>query len=93
MTSSQASTGSDAFIVDEDFVAPIRVVAARPSSAGFLLGAGSAALLVLSLAGGSLFLSRSFVDPTAPSFEQFGLSPMPSLPLDIGNGLKGDLIG
>jgi hypothetical protein len=93
MRSSQASTGSGAVIADEDFVAPIRAVAPRPSPAGFLLGAGSAALLVLSLAGGSLVLSRSFVDPTAPSFEEFGLSAMPSLSPEIRNGLRGGLVG
>jgi hypothetical protein len=86
MTLSQAPTGFDPLITGEDFIAPIRSVAQRHSPAGFLLGAGTAALLVLSLAGGGLFLSRSFADPTGPSFEQFDLSPMPSLSLAIGRG-------
>ena len=70
----------------DDFVAPVRIMAARRSPAGFLLGAGLAALF----AGGTLFLSRSFVDQTAPPLDQIGfgrLSP-PALSLDIGREVR-----
>jgi hypothetical protein len=90
MISSQSLACARTFASGDDFVAPVRTIAARPSPCGFLLGAGCAALLVLGLAGGTLFLSRSFVDPRAPSIEQlgFGRATAPSLSLDIGRGAR-----
>jgi len=64
-----------------DFVAPVRTVVPRPSPAGFLLGAGCAALLVLTVAGASLVLSRSFADARTPWADQFSLDRLPSLSL------------
>ena len=88
MSSSQSLTCAVTLPCRDDFVAPVRIVAARRSPAGFLLGAGLAALFVFGLAGGTLFLSRSFVYQAAAPVDQIGfgrLSP-PALSLDIGRG-------
>ena len=89
MSSSQSLTCAVTLPCRDDFVAPVRIVAARRSPAGFLLGAGLAALFVFGLAGGTLFLSRSFVDQAAP-VDQIGfgrLSPS-ALSLDIGREVR-----
>jgi hypothetical protein len=86
MNSSQSLTCAGTSSCRDDFVAPVRIVAARPSPAGFLLGAGLAALFVFGLAGGTLFLSRSFVDQAAAPVGPMGFGRLnpPVLSLDIG---------
>ncbi len=86
MDPSQSLTCASIFAPGDDFVAPVRTLAQRPSPCGFLLGAGCAALLVLGIAGGGLFLSRSFIDSMASSANQigFGRATPLSLSLDIG---------
>jgi hypothetical protein len=84
MDSSQSLQDARIFHPSADFVAPVRTMVPRPSPAGFLLGAGCAALLVLTAAGASLVLSRSFVDARTPAVGQFNLDRLPpsSLSLD-----------
>ena len=74
MNSSQSLRCAGTLPCREDFVAPVRIVAARPSPAGFLLGSGLAALFVFGLAGGTLFLSRSLVDQAAVPIGQMSFS-------------------
>ncbi len=96
MDSSLSLTCDSTLVPGEDFVAPVRSAAAHPSFAGFLLGATCAALLVFGLAGGTLFLSHSFVDSRAPSLEQLGFNRVnpPVLSLDFGpEALAGGTLG
>lgn len=90
MSSSQSLTCAGTLPCRDDFVAPVRIVTERYSPAGFLLGAGLAALFVFGVAGGTLFLSRSLVDQAATPVDQIGfgrLSP-PALSLDIGREVR-----
>lgn len=81
MDSSQSLQDARILYPSADFVAPVRTVVPRPSPAGFLLGAVCAGLLVLTAAGASLVLSRSFADAQTPWTDQFSLDRLPSLSL------------
>lgn len=50
----------------------------------FLLGAGCAAMLVLTFAGASLALSRASVDAHMPPFDEFSLNRLPRPALALG---------
>jgi hypothetical protein len=78
MDSSQSLEDARIFYPSTDFVAPVRTMAPCPSAAGFLLGAGCAAFLVLTVAGASLVLSRSFADVRTPEVGPFSLDRLPS---------------
>ncbi|MGH6737051.1 MAG: hypothetical protein ACRECX_13395 [Methyloceanibacter sp.] len=57
---------------------------ARSSAANFLLGAGCAAMLVLSFAGASLALSRATADARTLSLNELRLNRPPLLALPLG---------
>jgi hypothetical protein len=57
---------------------------ARSSALSFLLGAGCAAMLVLTFAGASLALSRASIDARMPAFDELRLNRLPRPALTLG---------
>jgi hypothetical protein len=56
----------------------------QSSALSFLLGAGCAAMLVLTFAGTSLALSRASIDAHMPAFDELRLNRLPRPALTLG---------